>query len=100
MPTPDHVQRCLNDGCVIPMAAELRNWPSPLVRFIWCHWCQELFAFVGENELEGRWAASFRYDREKAIFTWWKTSGDARDVGLVQEVMPKMAFAPTVTDAK
>lgn len=99
MPTPKQARHCPNDGCVIPMVAELRNWPSPLVRFFWCHWCQELFAIVGENELGGRLTASFSYDREKATFAAWKTFGDARDVGLVQEVMAKMTFTPGVQDA-
>jgi hypothetical protein len=32
------------------------------VRFYWCGWCQELFAFVGENALGGRGAGSFIRD--------------------------------------
>jgi hypothetical protein len=85
--------RCPNDSCVIPLVAELRRRPKPLVRFFWCRWCQELFAFVGENEIGGRFAASFAFDEKTNRFTLWKQVA-SQDAEVALEVIADVTFSP------
>jgi len=96
MSTPKQHCRCPEDAGVIPLVDEFRNWPSPLVvvRFFWCHWCNELFAFGGDNGPGSRLAASFAYDKGKATFVLWEAFGNADDIKLVEEAMLKMTFVP------
>ena len=78
-------RRCPNDGRMIPQVGQHRDWPQPLVRFYWCRPCEELFAFVGENEFGGRFAVSFTPDRESG--GWWveKVADSERDVQLASQ---------------
>jgi hypothetical protein len=87
--------RCPNDGALIPLVSVGRAWPKPEVRFFWCHWCGELFAFVGANEAGGRLAASFGYDPEQKTFFLWKTFGIPTDVEIVREALSSLAFSPS-----
>jgi hypothetical protein len=94
MAGPRRSRLCPNDAARIPLVAEHRDWPSPAVRFFWCPWCAELFAFVGENELGGRFAGSFAYDRARRQFVPWKTGREPRDVGLAEAALPRLVFTP------
>jgi hypothetical protein len=49
---------CPNDATRIPQVAEVLE-AAALVRFFWCRFCMELFAFVGEAR---RLAAGFAED--------------------------------------
>lgn len=72
-------RRCPNDRTVIAQVAQHRHWPQPLVRFYWCPYCEELFAFVGENELGGRFAVSFVPDQEATGWQAGRVVGSERD---------------------
>lgn len=94
MEKPVQRGRCRNDSSRIPLVGEHRRWPKPLVRFYWCPSCEELFALVGENELGGRFAASFAFERVGGRFVLWKTGLYPTDVAVVEEVLPDLRFTP------
>lgn len=92
--------RCPKDSARIPLVEEFRNWPGPVVRFYWCHWCKLLFAVVGENDYGGRDAASLAYEQEEKRFVLRGAWGEPKDVELVKEVLAKITFSPQVGDGK
>jgi hypothetical protein len=66
---------------------EFRQQPGPVVRFYWCRWCEELFAYVGEGERGERYVASLNYNQIGQTWGWWKMEGSTTDVELVREAM-------------
>jgi hypothetical protein len=70
---------CPNDATKIPQVAEVLEAAQP-VRFFWCRFCLELFAFVGEP---GRLAAGFGEDGQGG-WRVFRTVGSSSDVELAK----------------
>jgi hypothetical protein len=79
---------CPNDSGPIPLVEESPDFYS-IIRWYWCQYCGELFAFLGEDSV-----ASFRFDEESDAFILWKASGPASDVELTQKAVAKLSFVP------
>ena len=88
--------RCPNDGALIARVDKTRLGPASFVRCYWCHWCEELFVYVGKSETDLRFVASFGYDPEKAGFWLWKAVGTEAEVEQVKSVVADLPFVPVL----
>jgi len=79
---------CPNDNGPIPLVEKSPDSYS-IIRWYWCQYCGELFAFLEEDSV-----ASFRFDNDSATFVLWKESGPAKDVELTQKALAKLSFVP------
>jgi hypothetical protein len=55
------VQGCPNDGGGMPAVAELPCHDGSPVRFYWCRFCRELFAYLKDEHYGWQYIASFTY---------------------------------------
>src|SRR5262245_65309127 len=69
-------QCCPNDGGRIPLVAELPCHEGSPVRFFWCGYCGELFAYLRDEHYGWQYVASFSYNGVDG-YKLWKTGGDA-----------------------
>jgi hypothetical protein len=56
------VQGCPEDGGQIPLIAELPCHENSPVRFYWCRYCAELFAYLKDEYYGWQYVASFSHD--------------------------------------
>jgi hypothetical protein len=57
------MQGCPNDGCTLPLVAEFPCHERSPVRFYWCGYCNELFAYLRDEHYGWQYVVSFFPDR-------------------------------------
>jgi hypothetical protein len=88
-------RRCLNDGMVISMAGIHCEGTDPVIRFYWCRYCKELFAFAGDNEFGGRYAGSFVQDVSLGGWRLLKSGDLEGDVQLAIAAIRQVGLVPS-----
>jgi hypothetical protein len=83
-------RRCPNDASVIPLVGVHREWPQLVVRFFYCPFCDELFAYVGDSDLGGRYAGSFARERDSHEWRVWKRGDSERDLELATKAVEQI----------
>jgi hypothetical protein len=61
-------QGCPNDGGRIPLVAEISFQGGAPVRYYWCRFCQELFAYLRDPHYGWRCVVSFRFDENRQAY--------------------------------
>lgn len=77
-------QGCPNDGGGIPLVAELPCHEGSPVRFYWCGYCSELFAYLRDEHYGWQDIVSFSYDNTEG-YKVWKTFRSSSFADLIQE---------------
>ncbi len=88
-------QGCPNDGGRIPLVAEFFSHDGSPVRFHWCGYCGELFAYLKDEHYGSQYMTSFSHDNAEG-YKLWKVFRDTPFADLIREcvasVPPPSAF--------
>ena len=73
---------CPKDGCVIPIVAEYGSLQDSRLRFSWCPWCQELYAWL-DDARGGRDVGAFARPGDLGGWRLAESRGSKQDSELV-----------------